>query len=54
MLRKILSVIGMKAKFYSKPKNVGGWICWLEDRKGQCLGFIHQDGRVSFNWRDES
>lgn len=49
-MRKLLSLIGMKFKPYRCPDKVGGWLGWIENRKGKCLGFIHKDGKIVFDW----
>ena len=41
-------IIGLKMKFYSNPNNVGGWLGWLETKRGRVIGYIHQDGRAVF------
>ncbi len=48
MIKKMLSLFGMKFIRYSKP--CAGWLGWIENKKGKCLGFIHTDGRMKFDW----
>jgi len=50
MIKTLLSFLGMRFKAYSNPDNVGGWLGWIESKRGKCLGFIHRDGRVVFRW----
>ncbi len=35
----------MFAKFYRRPKRVG-WIGWIEDSKGNALGYIRMTGEI--------
>jgi len=39
----------MKVKLYSNPKGTG-WLGWLEDCKGNAIGFIKLDGSIVFEW----
>jgi len=39
----------MKVKLYSEPKGTG-WLGWLENCKGQIVGFIQLDGSVILDW----
>jgi len=50
ILRKGLSLFGMRFRPYKNPDKVGGWLGWIETRRGKCLGFIRQDGRIVFDW----
>ena len=49
-MRRFLALFGMKFKPYRYPEKVGGWMGRLETKRGKCLGFIHQDGRICFDW----
>lgn len=48
-MRRFLALFGMRFKPYQHPEKVG-WIGWLESKRGKCLGFIHQDGHICFDW----
>lgn len=48
-MRKLLSLVGMRFKPYH-PHPKMAWLGWIETKKGKCLGFIHKDGRIVFNW----
>lgn len=39
----------MRVKLYSNPQSTG-WHGWLEDCKGNVIGFIKLDGLVVFDW----
>ena len=39
----------MRLKLYKYPKSVG-WLGWLENAMGICIGFVHLDGRIIFEW----
>lgn len=51
MIKKMLGFFGMKFIRYSNPEgHCAGWLGWIENKKGKCLGFIHTDGRMKFDW----
>jgi len=50
LLRMLLAMLGMRFRPYSNPANVGGWLGWIESRHQKCLGFIHADGQIVFDW----
>ncbi len=37
----------MIVKLYRKPENVG-WLGWLENAAGYCLGFIRLNGEIQW------
>lgn len=39
----------MVVKLYRKPERVG-WLGWIENSRGTCIGFIALDGKVTFDW----
>lgn len=39
----------MRLKFYRYPKKVG-WLGWLKNPRGDCIGFVRLDGRIIFDW----
>ena len=39
----------MILKLYKKPKRTG-WLGWIENAKGVCVGFVHLDGKMVFDW----
>lgn len=39
----------MRIKLYRKPEKVG-WLGWIENCRGICIGFIKLDGRAIFDW----
>lgn len=51
MIKKMLETLGMTFKGYHNPEgHCAGWLGWIEDSDGNCLGFIHKDGRMKFDW----
>jgi len=39
----------MKVKLYSNPEGTG-WLGWMENCKGEAVGFIKLDGTIIFEW----
>ncbi len=39
----------MKIRLYSNPKGTG-WMGWIDNCKGQVIGFIRLDGSLIWEW----
>ena len=49
MIKELLATIGMVFYPY-QPHQKMAWLGWIDDKDGNCLGFIHKDGRIVFDW----